>query len=90
MNHEGYYQEYVPTFREKLARVFGFRPASSVEDWEREGFVESGITTVTTAHFDFLDRLRILARGKVVIEGRTKTSCIVDRAETRTTVGVPW
>jgi hypothetical protein len=80
---EGYCMEYRAPLRERIGRWLGFhhpyvqRPESDL--W---------MVTVTHVHLSFLDRLRVLATGHLVIEAVTETDVIVAKAVTRSAASI--
>jgi len=54
------------------------------DDW----FVSSALTTETTIHIDWLDRLRILVSGRCSLSTYSRTDVLVNRAESRSQFAV--
>jgi hypothetical protein len=86
-----FYAEYKPTLSERFWRAMGFKRAyvhapNFME--EVEGFVSGSITTNVICHMGWLDRLRLLVSGKMIVALATMTNVTVDRAVTVSECGV--
>lgn len=80
-----------PTWRERLGyRLFPTRRPPDVE--EKDGWAPGALSTRTVCVIGRLDRLRLLISGQLVVDTRTQTDVIVNRARTVSACYVlpPW
>lgn len=78
---------YKPTIWERL----GFRSAylhRPEEEEHEEGYAPSWFITETYAHFDWVDRLRILVSGNVHVHCAIKTDVIINKSKATSAVAV--
>lgn len=74
------YQVFGPTIWHRL----GFH-ARYVPPWDDDGHY---LVTEVTIQFDWLDRLRLLVTGRVVLMTRSRTEVPAGKVESRSAVGV--
>ncbi len=73
-------QEFKPTFWQKLS--FKLFPARRIDrpPEEESGYTTGYMMTDATIVMDWIDRLRVLVSGKVMVETYTKTDVLVVKA----------
>jgi hypothetical protein len=91
MTHEAFAMEHRPTIGERLARRLGFRFSLGEEPGYTEGF-EGWARTTVRFQFTFLDRLRILASGRLNVDLTHYADKKFDQMRTRTDFRIlaPW
>lgn len=80
-----YVAHYTPTIWQRLG--FGGCSSPNLDDVD-DDYAPGAIGIVTTVRFDWLDRLRILVSGNVMVNTRCRTDVIVERSMSRSAVSV--